>query len=251
MSYKYGPSIVTDGLVFYVDAANDNSYPGSGTTWSDLIGGNDGTLTNGPTYDSANGGSIVFDGVNDYVGFGNGLFSFQPNEPLTISCWVKDIGSGNQAIISNMESSSPYNGWEFGFNQYGFLFFDLEDTWNTSGKGIAVKVEGVSRSGFKNFTVTYDGSSPTTVSDSLDSVNFYVDGVLYTTNKAMRNANANGFSQISSISYSSEFCIGTRNGVGPFGTWLSGKVNTSCIYNRSLSASEITQNYNALKNRFV
>ena len=43
MSYKYGPSIVTDGLVFYVDAGNDKSYPGSGTTWSDLIGGNDGT----------------------------------------------------------------------------------------------------------------------------------------------------------------------------------------------------------------
>ena len=63
MSYKYGPSIVTDGLVFYVDSGNDKSYPGTGTTWSDLIGSNDGTLTNGPTYDSANGGSIVFDGV--------------------------------------------------------------------------------------------------------------------------------------------------------------------------------------------
>ena len=60
--------IVTDGLVFYVDAGNSNSYPGSGTTWSDLIGSNDGALTNGPTFDSANGGSIVFDGTNDYVG---------------------------------------------------------------------------------------------------------------------------------------------------------------------------------------
>jgi hypothetical protein len=59
--------IVTDGLVFYVDAGNGNSYPGSGTTWSDLVGGNDGALTNGPTYDSGNGGSIVFDGVDDVV----------------------------------------------------------------------------------------------------------------------------------------------------------------------------------------
>ena len=64
MSYKFGPSIVTDGLVFYVDAANENSYPGSGTTWTDLAGSDDGTLTNGPTFDSGNAGSIVFDGVN-------------------------------------------------------------------------------------------------------------------------------------------------------------------------------------------
>ena len=57
-----------NGLVLALDAANTKSYPGSGTTWTDLSGrGNTGTLTNGPTYSSANGGSIVFDGTNDYV----------------------------------------------------------------------------------------------------------------------------------------------------------------------------------------
>jgi len=63
--------IVTDGLVFAVDAANYESYPGSGTTWSDLVGSNNGTLINGPTFDSGNGGSIVFDGTNDYIDCGN------------------------------------------------------------------------------------------------------------------------------------------------------------------------------------
>ena len=67
MSYKYGPSIVTDGLVFYVDAANENSYPGSGTDWADLSGDATATLTNGPTYSSNNGGYIDFDGSNDHV----------------------------------------------------------------------------------------------------------------------------------------------------------------------------------------
>ena len=58
MSVKSSVGVVTDGLVFYVDAGNGNSYPGSGTTWSDLVGGNDGTLTNGPTYTtSGTGGS--------------------------------------------------------------------------------------------------------------------------------------------------------------------------------------------------
>ena len=69
MAVQYAFSkIVTDGLILALDAADKNSYPGSGTTWTDLSGnGNNGTLTNGPTFSSANGGSIVFDGVDDSV----------------------------------------------------------------------------------------------------------------------------------------------------------------------------------------
>ena len=63
-----GKPIVTDGLVLCLDAANPKSYPGSGTTWTDLSGnGNNGTLVNGVGYNSDNGGSLSFDGVNDYV----------------------------------------------------------------------------------------------------------------------------------------------------------------------------------------
>ena len=66
MSYKYGPSIVTDGLVFYVDAGNSKSYPGSGTTWYDLSGRkNDGTFSATPTTSNSGGGSITFDGIDD------------------------------------------------------------------------------------------------------------------------------------------------------------------------------------------
>ena len=68
MGLAHSPSIVTNGLVLALDAANRKSYPGTGTTWTDISGnGNSGTLVNGPTYSSANGGSIVFDGTNDYV----------------------------------------------------------------------------------------------------------------------------------------------------------------------------------------
>ena len=70
MALAHSPRIITDGLVLCLDAGNTKSYPGSGTTWTDLSGnGNNGTLTNGPTYSSDNGGSIVFDGSNDYVQF--------------------------------------------------------------------------------------------------------------------------------------------------------------------------------------
>ena len=70
MSTRYNPSIVRDSLLLYLDAANTKSYPGSGTTWYDLSGNNKNpTLTNGPTFNSDNLGSIVLDGTNDYVEF--------------------------------------------------------------------------------------------------------------------------------------------------------------------------------------
>ena len=67
MAINYSPKIIRDGLVLCLDAANPKSYPGTGTAWTDLSGsGNNGTLVNGPVYSSANGGSIDFDGSNDY-----------------------------------------------------------------------------------------------------------------------------------------------------------------------------------------
>ena len=72
MGLFHSPRTVTDGLVLCLDAANQKSYPGTGTTWTDLSGnGNTGTLTNGPTFDSSNGGSIVFDGIDDYISLGH------------------------------------------------------------------------------------------------------------------------------------------------------------------------------------
>ena len=68
MALAHSPRIVTDGLVLALDAGNAKSYPGSGTAWTDLSGNsNNGTLTNGSTYSSVDGGAIVFDGSDDYV----------------------------------------------------------------------------------------------------------------------------------------------------------------------------------------
>jgi hypothetical protein len=68
LALSHSPSIVTDGLVLCLDAGNPKSYPGSGTTWTDLSGnGNNGTLVNGVGYSGSNLGSLVFDGSNDYV----------------------------------------------------------------------------------------------------------------------------------------------------------------------------------------
>ena len=68
MAFIHSPKIVTSGLVLCLDAANKLSYPSTGTSWYDLTStGYVGTLTNGPTFNGSNGGTIVFDGVDDYV----------------------------------------------------------------------------------------------------------------------------------------------------------------------------------------
>ena len=67
MSVSNNPSIISNGLILALDAADKNSYPGSGTAWTDLSGnGNNGTLINGPTFNTGSLGNIVFDGVDDY-----------------------------------------------------------------------------------------------------------------------------------------------------------------------------------------
>jgi len=80
MGTKYNPSIVRDGLVYYIDAANTRSYSGSGNTINGLVGGIGGTLVNGVGFTATNNGSFIFDGTNDYIDLGDkfdmGLSSF-------------------------------------------------------------------------------------------------------------------------------------------------------------------------------
>jgi hypothetical protein len=110
MALFRGPNIVRSGLVLALDAADRNSYRGSGTSWFDLSGNtNTGTLTNGPTFNGGNGGSIVFDGVDDYADFGNVLASLTN---LTLECFVKfgTQSTSYNGIISKTLNNT--NGWE-------------------------------------------------------------------------------------------------------------------------------------------
>lgn len=96
MAFSFSPKIVTDGLVLYYDAANPSSYPGSGNVIYDLSRNrNNGTLINSPSYDTTNGGSLIFDGTNDYI-------QFTSTYAGTICFWgIADVGSteGLQALV--------------------------------------------------------------------------------------------------------------------------------------------------------
>ena len=91
MGLGHSPRIVTDGLVLCLDAANARSYPGTGTTWTDMKGGNNGTLANSPTFN--NNGSLShfsLSGSNDNIKIAeSSTLNFQPTQPFSVFCWFK------------------------------------------------------------------------------------------------------------------------------------------------------------------
>lgn len=218
MALSHSPSIVTDSLILYLDAANTKSYPGTGTVWSDLSGnGNTGTLVNGPTYSSANGGSIVFDGTNDTVNCGNAA-SLQITVG-TISAW-----------INATSDNSGYNGIITKQNAWGLFVKDnilISYDWgNSSDRSTGVTVgNGTWKYIVMSFTETIGTPSNNAI--------IYVNGsaVLTTTVK-----NVNQSVQVTTDGNASQ-C-------------MSGNISQIAIYNRVLSSTEVTQNFNALRGRF-
>jgi len=225
MGVGYNPKIVTDGLVLCLDAANVKSYPGSGTTWTDLTGnGSNGTLTNGPTYDGGNGGSIVFEGVNDGVQL--------PGTNLSL----------NQMTISSWNFSSNYNRNMFMFEkttngavntQYS-LFYNGNDRIYYRTYGLSVTDLTVITSNYAinsqwvNVVATYDGSTK----------RIYVNGILA--------ASGSSSGTVTQNTTGAAF-IGIYGGGGyPY----NGKIAQTILYNRALSLDEISQNFNAIRGRY-
>ena len=230
----YGPRIVSNGLVLCLDAANKRSYPGTGTTWTDLSGNsNNGTLTNGPTFSNVNGGSIVFDGTNDYVDTVNTGTTFQfANVTFTVSLWIKTIATSGVIISKGATASTA--GWMFQFDSAGTVSgttkgSDGTNTYNRSSTAT------VNNNTWRNIVAVYT-TNTTTLGSNTTSI--YIDGVL-----------SNGTGTLGGLVYATTtdtIQIGRR----PTGAYWSGSVSNIQIYNRELTASEVLRNYNAVKSRF-
>jgi len=225
MAFNYSPKIVTNGLVFYVDAANTRSYVSGSTTWADLSrGGNTGTLTNGPTFSSTNGGSIVFDGTNDSINLSQSN-TIDVNS-FTWSGWFNGVYSAQRAFlfIGNAvgQSISPYKIF------IGTTIQSSQTRLRVNYNNVAiVNLGNLVDNTTYNLSITYDGT--TTI--------MYVNGVSIGSSTAMSgNLNSKTYAYIGSTAQSSEF--------------FSGRISQTSIYNRALSATEILQNYNATKTRF-
>jgi hypothetical protein len=213
-----GPgNIVTNGLVLYLDAANYLSYVSGSTTWRDISSSNlSGSLINGPTFSSGNGGSIVFDGVDDYVNATSSLYV----DNFTLNAWVYKTTSGIQTIIAKGNASFQLNFYLRIAGNSGFF--------GTSGGFTEISVADLTLNTWNNTVLTYDKNN----------LKYFLNGVFINQISATNTP----------ILSSSNTIIGR---LGDFnGQYWTGRIASTSIYNRALTASEILQNYNSTKARF-
>jgi hypothetical protein len=217
----YQGNIVTSSLVMALDAGNLVSYPGSGTAWTTLTGSNSGTLTNGPTFSGVNGGVIVFDGVDDTST--TTLTNTGTNNTTQI-VWYKWNGINQIKVISYLGDG--------GSNGLGFLIHD--GSGGTAGNKVGVLYGGVAfnaLSGGASATLTSGVWCQLAITRDSTTTSLYQNGTLIGTTTASPAGNA------SSLAFTANFGAG-------------GSISSVLFYTKSLSASEVVQNFNAYKNRF-
>ena len=246
MTTVYNPKIVTDGLVLYLDAGNTKSYPGSGTSWSDLSGkSNNGTLTNGPTYSSDDGGSIVFDGTDDYVSNTDPNLSESELEGnLTFEYWLKPTqtiaSTYTQAVFGTdysftVSSQGLAGGDRYKYNNSSFAAFLFSFGTNGFAAGAVNNSYGPA---FLVDYQTYSGISHLVVIKNASGCSYYVNGVFKKSTTQSRT-----------LGVDPTLVTSDRGSIN--GKYFKGNIYSYKLYKKALTAAEIKQNYNALKRRFV
>jgi hypothetical protein len=227
MGLHHSPRIVTSGLVLALDAADANSYVSGSSSWFDLSGGNNtGTLTNTPGYNSANGGSIVFDGTNDYVDGPNLLYG---QSKATLHAWVKKTTISNQISFGIMDSLGG-NRIEIVWYTNGYLYGEVGPNDNVWVNSLPPTID----TNWHFISIVYDGTKST----NYEKITIYFDGVLLTPTAQLGTI-------ASTITTTGRMIIGNR-----ITGYSNGRISNIQIYNKALSAAEVKQNYNALKGRF-
>jgi len=230
MAGSAGPDLVQNGLVLALDAADKNSYRGTGTSWFDLSGNNyTGTLTNGPTFSGTNGGVIVFDGVDDYVAGGN-LGSFYSQG--TISYWMYSTAVENY----RNPFSTNYNG-----SNVGIRFEQYTTASPYGGFSVVIGNDAGTYTGF-----SYSPSAILTVNSWYNVV------LVWNTVTNIATGYLNGdlkFNSSHTYWATTLPAIAIGNGFSS-ARYFKGNVSSVEIYNRALTATEVLQNYNVTKTRF-
>ena len=230
MGVSAGPDLIQDGLILSIDGADKNSYIGSGTTWTDLAGFNNGTLTNGPSFDSSEY-FFTFDGSNDFVAFDTNPFSNIGSTSYTISQWINMVatsGTFDRSVgvyidannwLQILWTNHSGNGWNFacvdggtkrmiGFDEgdstSADVWFCITAVWDAAADSVAIYKNAIQQS------KAYDG-------------------------QAYEGGSTTGFN------------IARRpDGTGP----LNARIATTIIYDRALKVEEVKQNFNAQRTRF-
>jgi hypothetical protein len=244
MGIAYNTSIVAEGLVFALDAANPRSYSGSGITVNGLVSGLGGTLINGVGFSSLNGGSFFFDGTNDYISTPN--IDLSGTNKVTVSCWVKVLNYRQTVGTSNIlyELSADFNNTNGGF-VVGFADDSAGIYESTFPISLAVKGNGsynisafsktlVNDLAWHHWACIFDKSQ-----NGIETF-LYIDGILRTpTLTPILGSNTDNFDNT---------ILSIAGRLGSYNSNIS--LSNLHIYNRTLSANEIKQNYNATKKRY-
>jgi hypothetical protein len=228
--------IVTDGLIFNLDAGFTPSYSRSGTTWYNLNGSINGSLTNGPTFNSDYGGNVIFDGANDYITttfktqdhFTNGQsFTISSFFKLRTSTYAKGfMGTQNYQSVPN---SGGFGVVFFPTNKMGiFLTKSNGDGTQTTYQGICPIDYLLNQ--WWNYTITFSDGTLTAYSNAVVGNTDYSSSYTWSTSAINMLISAS-----------------TQGG---WGSYIPMDLGTFSIYNRALSAAEVLQNYNAQKGRF-
>lgn len=229
MSLNHSPSIAMYGLILNIDAGNPKSYPGSGTIWTDLgTGKTDLSLLNSPTYDITNKGAFIFNGTTQVA---QTSVSITYGNSTTWEAWVNRTSSVNDYNMF-MGRYLPYFAARAG--SQGFHFSNRISNVQTSVLTTGITVQN--NTWYHVVCVnSYDGSTNTTMS-------IYINGVL---NNSLSFAGTQ-------TNYAYKFKIGDGNNQDSATLWypFNGQVSNVKVYNRALNASEIWQNFNALRGRY-
>ena len=223
--------IIKEGLVSYIDAGNNESYPGSGTNWYDLSGtGTNCTLANGPTYDSNNMGSIYFDAVDDIVRCGNSA-NLRITDKITIMGFVKPNSD-------NINVSPIACKWSGTANQRAYYFgFSNKKAWfalSSNGLGgypTVTSNTSLINNNWYHIAVTWD--------KSIGDMNIYINGVFDAKTANVKNSIFDSNRQYSIGSEDAGYAPTTRR-----------NISVVQLYNRALSESEIKNNFNAMRQRY-
>ncbi len=219
--------IVADNLVLNLDASNSKSYSGSGTAWTDLSGNNNnGVLMNGVSYSNTDGGSLIFDGIDDYVNLGTNT-SLDTGDNVTIAAWVKpSVLSGRYVIYSNRNS-----------NQTGSSQLEI----------------GSGDSNFNTAYLTTPGIFAAKASNNSMIINNW-QYVVYTRIGSLQSIYINGVNATKNVVDATFFNNNSHKtiGVGSLASpsYFKGQISTVQVYSRGLSSEEIKQNFNAIAGRY-
>lgn len=232
MSGSISNRIITNGLIFYVDSANPNSLLSGSTSWNNLVSDvSSGSLLNGVGYDTSNGGSVLFDGTNDLVSFSgiNNLTSF------SVSVWFKMTGPGSTGGVTN----TWYNSL-FGINgSRRVLVSTSTNTGLTEGR-ILVQMGGSNYFSDNNTSgiTTTNSWNNVVYTFSPNTANMYVNGIIQT------------LQSNSSVTFPNDpFYLGQYS--NPIIAYaMKGNISQCLIYNRALTNNEVSQNFNALRERY-